>query len=442
MLLLALLFVACSTAPSAPILEDVRVEATDVASVFRVRWTTSEPADAMVECDDGTVRPKQANGESTADGLEHVVVLAGLGEGTSWSCVAFSSGGESEPFTIDTPSGPPNLPDFVMTVPNTSDLDGFMLVAQPRTPTSVTILDREGRRTWWYEGDEDDSFNEAWLTADGQAIWFQSIGEPKAFHRISLDGSEALTLEIDETHHDFYASEQGGFYAIVNETRPVTYQGKTWQVSGDALVEFDEAGAEVRVVWNAWDALTLDLTQLPADANQYDWTHLNCIRPAEDDTWLLSLWSLRAILRIKNSDGSLVWRFGDGGDFEMLDDAELFDGQHGVELRGDTLSVFSNRNRDQSDAADLWSEAIEYTLDQEAMTAERTWSYDAGKRIYSTALGELTTRENGNRFVNWGVAGRLTELDEADEIVWQVDTDLGGTFGYGHEILSLAGATR
>lgn len=446
-MLLPLLLSACQSTPDeAPPIEGVVVEQMPMEAVFRVSWSTETEASGVVQCDDGVVPTKDIVAESTEDGLEHTALLAGLGEGTSWSCVARSGKSVSEAFVIEVPVAPTDLPGLVLTVPNTTDLSGFTLITQPLPPSSVSILDREGRRTWWHQGEGEESFNEAWMTPDGKYIWMQSVGDVDTFQRVSLDGSELLVVEVKDAHHDFYALDTGGFMAIREDIRSYEVDGETYLVAGDEVAEYDVEGTKVRVLWNSWDTLTVPEDELPDGGPIFDWTHANAIHPAADDTWLISLWSARMILRVNDSDGSEVWRIcavkGAESDFELAGDGDPFRGQHGVRLEGNVLSVFNNRNLDPAGADDLWSEAVEYVLDEDAGTYSRRWSYDAGKQLYAAVLGNLDPLPNGHRYIGWGGAGRLTELAADDTVLWQVDADLGGSFGYTHTLGTLAGAGR
>lgn len=444
-MLLRSLLVACEATPDAAPIDDVVVEAMPMEAVSRVSWSSATEGVARVDCDDGVVPTKEILAASTDDGVGHTALLAGLGEGTSWSCVARSGASASEPFVIDVPPAPAELPGLALSVPNTTGLAGFTLLTQPLAPSSVSILDREGRRTWWHLAEGDESFNEAWITPDGEHVWVQSVGDTDTFLRLAIDGSERLVVEVDSAHHDFYALESGGFMAIREDIRSYEAGGQSYLVKGDEVAEYDAEGAKVRVLWDAWDALSVPEADLPTDGSIFDWTHVNCVHPAPDDTWLLSLWAARTILRVNDADGSEVWAIsgtkGAESDFELVG-GEPFRGQHGVRLAGDVLSVFNNRNLDPAHADELWSEAVEYVLDEDAGTYRRRWSYDADKLLYASALGNLDTLADGHRFIGWGGAGRITELDADDTVVWQVDADLGGSFGYTHALVSLAGASR
>jgi len=46
-------------------------------------------------------------------------------------------------------------------------------------------------------------------------------------------------------------------------------------------------------------------------------------------------------------------------------------------------------------------------------------------------LGEARRIDDGNTMVTWSPAGRLSQLDTDETLVFQLDLDLGSAFGFG-----------
>lgn len=422
---------------------DVVVRATEVESVFEVTWSTASPGDARVTCDDSVVPPKEVLGETTTDGLDHTVLLAGLGEGTKWSCVATSGLWQSEPFDVDVAAAPTVVPQLTAAVPNAGDLSGFAVITHPIPGvSSVALVDREGRHTWWYVGEQDDLFSQAWVAADGRSIWFLSMGSSPRIHHMSFDGREHVVYEVPDAHHDFVLGEDGGFVVVRADTRTVKVGRQSRAVEGDSLAAYDGDGAFVRTIWSAWDTIPAEPEDFFEEEGGYGWTHANAISRADDNTWLVSLWGLDTVVRVRDEDGTQVWSVGAKSDFVYTDEGVPFSRQHGVSLDGDRLTVFNNRFNGGGDPADLWSEAVEFRLDRTAGTYARSWVYDADQLVFSAVLGEVDRLSDGDRFIGWGTAGRITELRGDTDVVWQVDADLDGALGYVHPVPLLAGATR
>ncbi len=71
--------------------------------------------------------------------------------------------------------------------------------------------------------------------------------------------------------------------------------------------------------------------------------------------------------------------------------------------------------------------AIEIKLDLTAMTAMRTWSYQA-LGLNDSVLGDAQRLPNGNTMVDFSTKGTIQEVDASDNVLQEIKTTTN--FGY------------
>jgi hypothetical protein len=131
--------------------------------------------------------------------------------------------------------------------------------------------------------------------------------------------------------------------------------------------------------------------------------------------------------KIDRADGAVLWRLGEGGDFDPDPDAEhpWFHEAHAPELQpnGNILLY------DNGGTARDFSRVLELAIDEEAMTAEIAWEYPGGLADdpWSTlAMGDADRLANGNTLVTAGslIAGdspsRVFEVTPDGTMAWEL----------------------
>ena len=147
--------------------------------------------------------------------------------------------------------------------------------------------------------------------------------------------AQGYSLQLGSLHHDVLALPNGHMVLLFSVKKSFTnlpgYPGTT-NVLGDLLVDVDQ-NYKPDWVWNSFDHL---------DINRHpylfpDWTHSNALLYSSDDhNLLLSVRHQNWILKIDFEDGTgtgnIVWRLGEGGDFQLqggTDPTDWFYAQHG-----------------------------------------------------------------------------------------------------------------
>ena len=207
------------------------------------------------------------------------------------------------------------------------------------------------------------------------------------------------------------------------------------QILGDSLIEVAPDGTR-REVWNVFDWFEPDLSQTWPDfygrmKGVEDWSHLNGMSydPATD-TVLVSSTFNNAILEVDRASGDLAATITDGDGSDYVARGVLMSLPHSVQPIDGGLHVFS-RN-----ASDQCSQSMDVTLDDDAGTAQVTWSYEDPDCIHIDYLGSTLRLEGGNTLIGWSTSNRVDEVTADGELVWSASLDFGHAIGFlQHEVV-------
>ena len=251
---------------------------------------------------------------------------------------------------------------------------------------------------------------------------------------------------------DVLALPNGHFILLAQMAKAVQnisgYPGTT-DVAGDVLVDVDQNYNPVWV-WNSFDHLDIDRHpfQFPPD-----WTHSDALLySADDHDLLLSIRNQNWVVKIDYQDatgaGGVVWRLGQGGDFQLIggvDPTDWFYAQHGINFfSSNTSGQFELGLFDDGDdrkfppgvicdaagaPACLYSTAAVLMVDEAAKTATFVSHYLAPASLYSFFGGEVDLLPNGDIEVDFSAAKAGATVQEylpgaavmetTPQIVWQ-----------------------
>lgn len=243
---------------------------------------------------------------------------------------------------------------------------------------------------------------------------------------------DSIPVETDTFHHDFQQMPNGNFLMLstevrhfdaypASETKPET-PWKPADVIGDIVFELQPDGKILRQWHNmdildplriGYDSLGVgfyanvykDVLQKPAK----DWSHTNSVfyDPASDSV-ILSSRHLDVVYKVNMATGKLVWLLGNHDDWKepwqpylptpVGDPFSWPYHQHAVKLTPHgTLLLFDNGTyrarpgHPKQSPDDAHSRAVEYRVDESAMTVEQVWSYgDNGEdSFYSPFISDV-----------------------------------------------------
>ncbi len=437
--MITLSFMACvGTTPVETLEVEVSVDV-ESHTALTVSWTTEEPADAAIEVGTDAGYGRRVEGWSSADGLEHAVVLAGLGADAPWHWRAISAvAGDvvvSEGAIFEAAAAPADLPELVVT----GSYDGLVVGPMHVGESYVAIYRADGLPVWWRKMSTTTvSLTQARMSLDGRAVvligTFPELGRDTAIVRLPLAGGEPTIAFVPNGHHDFMERPEGGYAVLARDIRDVA----GYEVEGDALVEVSESG-EITTIWSSWDlGLHIDPASLPEleGSERREWTHMNSVAYQEGNYWLSS-YLLEAVFVVQRDTGALLSTIGgDNSDVRVAGDGEGFGPQHGVLPTDGGFLVFNNRKNEPGDS---WAEVVEYELDLRKGEYTRRWSYNADRALFTPVLGNVDPLPEGGHFTAWGLAGNLTILDDSHTPTWEAATPLGSTFAYAHPVAALSG---
>ncbi len=225
----------------------------------------------------------------------------------------------------------------------------------------------------------------------GNVVWQVAAGD------LGMPGFSHDIIELPDGHFMTMSYAFKNVYLDADQ--------KTHHVVGDLLVEFDRQGHKLWT-WNAFDHLDAqrvrpgfdELIMDPATGEMAnDWTHGNAIiyRPA-DDSILLSVRHQDWLIKIDHKSGNIVWRLGDGGDFNLTA-GSWFWHQHAPEWESDgSLLVYDNGlDNPEVQLSDMRSRPLQIALDETAMTARVVWQ-DTKKKYLSPIAGDVDRLDNGH----------------------------------------------
>ncbi len=251
-------------------------------------------------------------------------------------------------------------------------------------------------------------------------------------------GSTPLNLAL--FHHRINVFPNGNFLLLGAEARnfdnwpqkdddPNAPRGPA-KVVGDIIYEIAPSGSVVRQ-WSILDIL--DPYRLSYGScsvywhqrgipDSFDWCHANAATyDPNDDSIIVSLRTQDCIIKFERASGKLKWILGDHGNWKSpwkekllkpVGELEWQYHQHdcSVTPQGNIL-CFDNGNfrtvpfGKKMAAEDSYSRAVEFAVDESAMTVRQVWSYGAapGERLFSCyQSGALRLPKTGNTLITYG----------------------------------------
>lgn len=370
--------------------------------------------------------------------------------------------------TVNTPAISITPPAYTIFQPPVDATQaGVLLQCALYVPTLATDL--AGNVIWYYDG------KISMTTRAESGGYFLGIGEDSTadaahefFRKFDLAGTTLLETNaarvseqlvavgrrpINAFHHEARAIPGGRYLVLADNEQILTdVQGPgAVDVIGDEILVLD---SNLQVVW-AWDAFDfLDTSRMavlgeacPSGAGcapyhlaptANDWLHGNSLDLTPDGQILYSMrhqdWLIKVNFDNGRGDGSVIWRLGAGGDFQIVsnDPYPWFSHQHDANLMvttdGPTLFVLDDGNTREAQDPGAHTRGQVLRLDEQARIATPAINADLG--VYAFALGAAQRLANGNFHFNTGwitqdpmagpAASRSVEVDPSGNIVYGI----------------------
>jgi len=260
-----------------------------------------------------------------------------------------------------------------------------------------------------------DSFSQAYLVMDTAYQVVDTIrcgnGYSTDVHELRvLPNGNALLMSYDPQVVDMSRIVPGGDTAAV--------------VTGLVVQELDSR-KNVIFQWRSWDHFQItDAMNVNLTAHTIDYVHGNAIEVDWDGNLLISCRHMDEVTKVDRTTGSIIWRWGGrNNQFTFVNDSLRFKWQHAVRrIANGNYTMFDNG---------VWrptqfSRAIEYQLDETAMTATLVWEYRQSPDVFGGALGYVQRMPNGNTVIGWGsTTPSVTEVAPDGSKVFELSFDTG-----------------
>ncbi|MFK5855326.1 MAG: aryl-sulfate sulfotransferase [Bacteroidota bacterium] len=183
-------------------------------------------------------------------------------------------------------------------------------------------------------------------------------------------------------------------------------------VIGLVIQEVDTYGT-VYFQWRSWDHFLI--TDATDDINllaaSIDYVHGNAFAFDLDGNLLISSRHLDEITKINYETGDIIYRFGllsKNNQFVINNDPIGFSHQHDIRvLQNGNITLFDNGNLRPSQ----FSQALEYSINEVTMTANRVWQYQTEPTVYGQATGSYRRSANGKNLIGWGTTWPLAAIE-------------------------------
>jgi Arylsulfotransferase (ASST) len=177
--------------------------------------------------------------------------------------------------------------------------------------------------------------------------------------------------------------------------------------------EIDLASGRLLLEWRSLDHIALQESYAPVEAN-WDFFHINSVDVDDDGNLLVSARSTQTVYKIAR-DGAIIWRLGGKrSDFTMGSGAS-FAWQHDARRQPDgTLTLLDNG---ATPAVEPLSRGLILDVDEQAMKAALVRQY-THRKILAGSQGNVQLLANGNVFVGWGEAPRVSEFHRSGHLLF------------------------
>ena len=221
-------------------------------------------------------------------------------------------------------------------------------------------------------------------------------------------------------HHTLQKQPSGNYLSIGSKVLGANL--------ADNVVEFGPDNVVFRS-WCTWDHID-ELTM------KYPWGNMVRLDEAEEMLYFNSAGHMK-LLKVDFLSGEIVWQLGKGGDFAAVDPSNSyfwFEVSHApVILPSGNILVFDNGGVKRN-----WSRLVEYSIDEESMTAAIVWEYPgdiASDYWYTHCWGSVDRLANGNTLASAAcnndnsTPSRIFEVTAAGEKALEISlSTMSGTF--------------
>ncbi len=349
------------------------------------------------------------------------IYLLGLPAGTVYQARVVVEYGEdeavSDTLTFETGDIPPHLPMLSISGDDMERMPDGYFVSTLRTESRLAmIVEGGGQILWWYDVPDAETGTTR-LSSDG----LHMIATTNAgYQKMRLDGSDAVMVEVPESHHDFAVLPDGKLGFLAYDYREIVELGGL--VQGTQIIEVAGDGTQEQV-WSAWDSMELDPDWIGEDLV---WGHANAIDYDErEDVYYVSFLTHSSIVKIDRATGEVVWSLGGlNSDFSYQGSDWLFTATHQFQRLENGIVAFENGDEESH------SSVVQFDFDEASTEAELVWSHAHDPPMFSTRLGDVTRTQDDLTFITWSLQGQIELVALDHQVLWRANAPEGMGIGY------------
>ena len=283
-----------------------------------------------------------------------------------------------------------------------------------------------------------------------------------AFTETTMLGQVARRFDVPNLiHHEMTLSEATGTYFVATNSFPVanTAAFRDGLPEEDLVIEINPVTQQVVRQWDFNLLLDPDRVGINDPASRPDdWAHINAIYYDEaDNSIVASVRSQSVVAKVDRDTGDLVWLLGAHGQWPFALQQYLLtpidangtpldvntagfwpSGQHApLKLPNGDILLYDNGNDRALHTGEtvpaLYSRAVQYRIDEVAMTIQLVDQFPDHQDWYTPATGDVDYLDStGGRLISflWGSADtpRIIELDAAGDVVFEATQNLGANY--------------
>ena len=329
---------------------------------------------------------------------------------------------------------------------------GYIFLAPKRKVAQAgpLILDDAGEVIWFHPLDTEGVTDFRAQRYDGRPVltWWRGRSErgvgdghyvivDDAYREVAtVSAGNGLTGDI----HEFLITDRNtALITIYNRLpRDLSPIGgpKEGAILEGVVQEVDIATGRVLFEWRSADEVALEesYAKVPraergAEADAYDYFHINSVAEDDDGNLLVSARNTHAVYKLSRTSRKVLWRLGGKRSDYRLGPGVRFAWQHDARRQPDgTVTLYDNvsdkkvRNRS--------SRVLVLRLDDTARRARLLRSYEHPTGLLATTQGNAQFLPDGRVFVGWGSEPYVTEFDRDGRVLLDVRFGVKGTDSY------------
>ena len=369
--------------------------------------------------------PQKIQRSKVSRGDNHNLILVNLKPSTDYQyCINYiKDERRSDVFYFKTGELPEDITIPSKALIDTSQFTGFVLVRRLAPKGADVIIDNSGNVVWYHQYDTTVRRPFVW-TKQGTIL---SSYDSSEVVETDIYGGQVMKMKLEDygipnsLHHEVLYNNRGEIVALTLDSVKMDLRKlggtKDQSIRADGIIVFNRLGEKL---WE-WNLLNWfdPIKNLKGKINlNQSLGHANSLTIDKDGHYLVSFRDFSQIWKINSVDGTVIWKLGKDGDFEMSE-ASHFLAQHSIYFNPmGELMVFDNGDRKNRP----YSRVLSFMLDDVNMQAETRINIvlplelSADKMCSAEVIGKgkyliCTSKKNGI----------VTVINDQAEVLWRVN---------------------